>query len=222
MALQHSPSIVTNGLVFCLDAGSPRSYPGSGTVWNDASGNDNIGTLTNGPTYTSGVNGYFAFDGVDDVVNISNSSSLQVDNFTLEAWVYPINNSENGHIIRKEGSYILSHYWASTQKLGVWMQRTGGWESTHADITVPLNTWCHIVGTYNNSAVLIYYNGNQVASTSKTGATRVTTNSVLINGAVSNSLPQNYNCPSIKIYNRALSVSEIQQNFNALRGRYGI
>jgi hypothetical protein len=218
----NTAGIVTDGLVLALDAANPKSYPGSGTTWTDLSGKGNNGTLVNGVGYNGSNLGSLSFDGVDDRVEIPNSSQLQVNNFTLEAWVYPLNNSENGHIIRKEGSYILSHYWASVQKLGVWMQRTGGWESTHANITVPLNTWSHIVGTYDNSAVRIYYNGVQVTSTSKSGQTRVATNSVLINGSVSNSLPQNYNCSIVKIYNRALTAQEIKQNFNALRGRYGI
>ena len=222
MGIAYNPRTITDGLVLCLDAANPKSYPGSGTTWTNLSGSGNNGTLTNGPTYSSANGGSIVFDGVNDYVSISNASSLQVDNFTLEAWVYPINNSESGHIIRKEGSYILSHYWSAGSKMGVWVQRTGGWESTHADITVPLNQWAHIVGTYDNSNVRIYYNANQVASTSKSGAIRVTTNSVLVNGAVSNSLPQNYNSSIVKIYNRALSAAEVSQNYNALRGRFGI
>ena len=173
------PKIITDGLVLHLDAATTRSYPGSGTTWTDLSPSNNNGELIGGPTYNSGK---IVFDGIDDYININNNSSLELNNFTLEAWVYPINNSEQSHIIRKEGSYILSHYWSSSNKLGVWVQRTGGWESTHANITVPLNKWCHIVGTYNNTNVIIYYNGEQVASTAKTGSIRVTSNNVLING----------------------------------------
>jgi hypothetical protein len=51
MSLIHSPRIVTDGLVLCLDAGNPKSYTGSGTTWTDLSGNGNNGTLTNSPTY---------------------------------------------------------------------------------------------------------------------------------------------------------------------------
>ena len=53
MALAHSPRIITDGLVLCLDAGNTKSYPGSGTAWSDLSGQGNNGTLTNGPTYSS-------------------------------------------------------------------------------------------------------------------------------------------------------------------------
>ena len=63
MALNHSPSIVTNGLVLCLDAANTKSYPGSGTTWTDISGNGTSGTLTNGPVFNSANLGYFVFDG---------------------------------------------------------------------------------------------------------------------------------------------------------------
>jgi len=65
----YNPSIVNTNLLWCIDAGNPRSYPGSGTTWYDVNTATN-GTLTNGPTYTSGTSGYFTFDGVDDYVNM--------------------------------------------------------------------------------------------------------------------------------------------------------
>jgi len=66
VALSHSPKIVTDGLVLCLDAGNPKSYPGSGTTWTDLSGNSNNGTLVNGVGYNGSNLGSLSFDGVDD------------------------------------------------------------------------------------------------------------------------------------------------------------
>lgn len=66
MALAHNPKIVTDGLVLCLDAANPKSYPGSGTVWSDLSGNGNNGTLVNGVGYNSNNGGYLTFDGSND------------------------------------------------------------------------------------------------------------------------------------------------------------
>ena len=65
MAFFRGPNIVTDELVLALDAASPRSYPGSGTVWNDLVGSNN-GTLTNNPTFDSGNGGSIVFDGTDD------------------------------------------------------------------------------------------------------------------------------------------------------------
>ena len=81
------PSIVTNGLVLCLDAGNQLSYPGTGTTWNDLSRNGNNGTLTNGPVFNSG--GSMVFDGVDDYISTNTNSSLTQAGsiqFTAEIW----------------------------------------------------------------------------------------------------------------------------------------
>ena len=63
MGLSHSPRIVTNGLVLCVDAANPRSYPGAGTAWTDLSKQGNNGTLTNSPTFSRNNGGRFSFDG---------------------------------------------------------------------------------------------------------------------------------------------------------------
>ena len=70
MSNQYGPRIVTNGLVLCLDAGNNKSYPGSGTVWNDLSGNNFNGILTNGPTYSPSSGGGIVFDGVNDYISL--------------------------------------------------------------------------------------------------------------------------------------------------------
>ena len=88
----RSPSIVKDGLVFCLDANSPNSfYPATaGTTWKDISGNNYHGTLTNGPTYDSSVGGNIVFDGVNDYINLPTDvmTTLQgTEEFTFAAWV---------------------------------------------------------------------------------------------------------------------------------------
>jgi len=91
----NGPKIVTSGLVLALDAGNTKSYPGSGTVWTDLSGNGNTGTLTNGPTFNSSNGGSIVFDGVDDFVNIPYNTYWNTNvfgtatNFTLECWHKP-------------------------------------------------------------------------------------------------------------------------------------
>lgn len=74
MALAHSPKIITDGLVLCLDAGNTKSYPGSGTTWTDLSGQGNNGTIT-GAVYS---NGYFDFDAANDDDNGTNSGSAHI------------------------------------------------------------------------------------------------------------------------------------------------
>jgi hypothetical protein len=88
MATRYSPKIVTDGLVLCLDAGNVKSYPGSGTTWNDISRNNNNGTLTNGPTFATTYGGNFTVDGTDDTVTteIPITFTPALSNFTYEAW----------------------------------------------------------------------------------------------------------------------------------------
>jgi len=71
MGIARGPKIVTSGLVLALDAADKLSYRGSGTTWRDLSGNNNTGTLTNGPTFNAGNLGSIVFDGTNDYVNIS-------------------------------------------------------------------------------------------------------------------------------------------------------
>lgn len=70
------PNIVTDGLVLYLDAANTKSYPGSGTTWNDLSGNGNNGTLINGYIFNSIGNGNLVFDGSNDYVNINAQTLL--------------------------------------------------------------------------------------------------------------------------------------------------
>ena len=102
MATLYSPKIVTDGLVLCLDAGNNKSYPSSGTAWNDLSGNNNNGTLTNGPTFTGSFGGSIVFDGTNDYVDLGNISQLKpTTQITVSAWVYrsTMNDNQNEAII---------------------------------------------------------------------------------------------------------------------------
>lgn len=87
MSIQVGPDIINDGLVLQLDAANPRSYIGSGTVWNDLSGNNNTGSLVNGPTFTSTNKGEISFDGSNDSVTIYNiPDSYWLGNWTVSFW----------------------------------------------------------------------------------------------------------------------------------------
>ena len=85
MAVLNGPGIITSGLISALDAADRNSYPGSGTTWTDISGNNNNGTLTNGPTFSSTNGGAIVLDGADDYIN-TGTINLQ-RNFSLEVIV---------------------------------------------------------------------------------------------------------------------------------------
>ena len=91
MATIYNPNIVTDKLVFCLDAANTKSYPGSGTDWKDLSSQGNNGTLTNSPTYVPNSNGgYFDFDGTNDYINANTAlpDSFFLGNSTISFWIY--------------------------------------------------------------------------------------------------------------------------------------
>lgn len=230
MALSHSPSIVTNGLVLCVDAGNPRSYSGTGTSWNDATSSGYNFTLTNGPSYTSSNPGYFTFDGVNDIAIAGYNTALDTQTPTVEVWIKTNATSQNGFWFEKGAvntQYSLFQEGPSIQ----WRQFMSSGQglvnmSTTTATYINTNSWYQVVGTYTSGSRILYINGVQVNSDTQVG-TIATNSSGMSIGAYggnsgSNSYWYNGALSICRVYNRALSATEVLQNFNATRGRYGI
>jgi hypothetical protein len=199
-----------NGLVLALDAGNTKSYPGSGTTWTDLSGNGNTGTLTNGPTYSSTNGGSIVFDGVDDQVDTINVSSLT--NMTIEIWIYDTISSERDILTYNgnSGSYTFNSANFRTDGNGLAARVFSGVGNP------PLNTWYRFCYVKNGD---LYINETKYTGTGTDNAYGIIS---LANKRSDIPSRLNGRISSIKIYNRALSAAEVSQNFNALRGRYGI
>jgi hypothetical protein len=228
----QSSGIVSDGLALFLDAAAPLSYPGSGTTWTDLSGNGNNGTLVNGVGYDSGNLGSLSFDGVNDSVDIPVSSSLQSQFFTYDIW-FKLNTIPGG------GAQLLtSHYQvgATANGLAVFAYLGQYWFQTRFNGSccqslfvgsASINTWVNFAGTWNGSIKIAYLNGVQ-AGTESTSGTHSQLNNFSIGNNANNISAGNYGSsangfiPAVKYYNRALSAQEIQQNYNALKGRYGL
>jgi hypothetical protein len=227
MALAHSPRIVTDGLVLCLDAANPKSYPGTGTAWTDLSGLGNNVTAVNNAVYTSTNGGGFEFNNTN-YFNLSSPTSL------------PLGNSDRTIIAfcRTPSSFPASyshiiHYGqpATNQAFGiaVFSNRsvaTHPWQGSPLGGTVaPSTNYCLAV-TYTGASTLHNFWINAIsqgagqarAINTVAGELRIGTR---ISAPIEGFGPDGriYN---VLIYNRALSPEEIQQNFNALRGRYSI
>ena len=229
MGLKHSPIIVTNGLVLCLDAGNSRSYPGSGTTWTDLSGLSNTGTLTNGPTYSSSNGGSIVFDGVDDYVDLGNPSSLSAiggtTNITASGWAYYTAYGGGGQsysVITVKGSpwtWLLENL-SSTFRFRI---TAGGSDVNVADTsTHALNTWYNVVGTYDGSNMKIYVNGVLKNTAAQTGTLATNTETAKIGTWQGTNYNLTGRVSNVSIYNRALTAAEIKQNYNALKGRFGL
>jgi hypothetical protein len=229
MGLEHSPRLVTNGLQLCLDAGNTRSYPGSGTTWTDISNNSRNGTLTNGPTFSSGS---IVFDGTNDYVDCGSTySGLFGSGFTCGVWfkvpsvsvfqrLVALNNVANTN-------YDIFLQIGDDAKFQCGFNgRTGG--STNyrtSSSTISANTWYYMVATNLSSTPNLYINGSLNNGT-LFGTTSLNSNFGRLEIGRLIELSINYHgapsIASVHIYNRELSAAEIRQNFNALRGRFGI
>ena len=230
MSLGHGAGIVRSGLVLHLDAANRKSYPGSGTAWNDLSGNSNNGTLTNGPTYSSSNNGSFLFDNTNDLVIGPTSPTFAFTattrNFTIEQWIKPNNLSgsframssvwgQAGGIdswILCHSSGILQFVWSPYNTTTYFLQ--GG--------SLILNNWQHIAISRIGNNFFLYLNAVQTSTGSNSGTIAATHRFEIAHyGQGTNYFSGNIS--ETRIYNnKGLSNIEIRQNFEATRGRYGI
>lgn len=228
-------SIVRNGLVLWLDAGLSSSYSGSGTTWTDLSGNGRNGTLTNGPTYSSDNGGSLSFDGVDDYIECGNIGTIgntySIDCFFNSSSVvnyrnlYDMNYSTYSGVSGNVGPRF--EQFSDGTANWVWSGNTSN-NSIYTFTTaaaLSANTWYHTVFTMNSGTVNTYVNGVIRDSNVSSGSGYVTTFGSVNLGRGFILAGNRYfsgRIPSFRLYNRVLSLSEVQQNYQALRGRFGI
>jgi hypothetical protein len=235
--------IVKDGLVLDLDAAKKESYPGSGTVWRDIAGGVITGSLVNGPTFNSGNGGSIVFDGVDDYTDFGTYLPINgIGTVTFSMWVYAPTNTQKLILTRYDtsattrqadfialvnGTIGLSPrlYVGTTNDYITWTSTTEA---------VSLNSWTNLTFTVNNPATTVncYVNGSSISLTSTTGGTPPTIFAntianrfwrlarIITSGGASTYY--NFSLANLIIYNRALNATEVIQNYNALKGRYGL
>ncbi len=219
---------VTNSIVANLDAGNTASYSGSGTAWNDLSGNGNNSTLQYGVGFNNSNGGTLVFDGVDDRV-IKGSSINTGNNFSVFAWVNPQTATSGRNVIVSNAyPYSADQGWffsfQSNNSFFLSIGSDNAWAQSASGIITNGN-WNYIGATTNNGGASfnLYYNGNNtpIASGAISGRNVSYANTTFYIG---NRGAEYYKgqMSNVTIYNRALSSSEVLQNFNALRSRYGI
>lgn len=217
-------NIVTNGLVLWLDAANPRSYepPYNGTTWRDLSGNGNTSTLTNGPTYNSSNGGSIVFDGVNDYVATPYNVSLT--DFTACAWFRQI-GTLIGYQRIMDKSYI-NGFWIGRNASTPNSWGGGVRESSPPYgryITLTDGQWHYIVSRRQGTTHTILGDGITNTVSGTVSSTAFNTSALWL--GVENPPGVTYftgNIAQAQIYNRALTDSEILQNFNATRARFGI
>jgi len=230
MATGYSPKIVTDGLVLALDAANTKSYPGTGTNWKDLSGNGYNGTLTNSPTYNSDFVGHINLDGANDHVVVSswdNSGTVQ----SVEMWSRW--RSGAGHMFVGFTTYDI---WTSNSHLGF---NTGnsdvyGISSTQVSnlnlVGTSQSNWHHYIFEFttqiqNNK---IFIDGIEQVLSQQLSTTNLTNgrsfSSSFQIGSWNNSDGYYFtgDISTFRIYKKSLTAAEIQQNYNATKGRFGL
>jgi hypothetical protein len=223
MSVNKGPKIITDGLVLHLDAANSKSYGGSGTVWNDLSGNGNNGTLVNGVGFDGGNGGSLVFDGVNDVV-IGQSPSIPISNaFTISVWVRhnTLPNQVHRYLTMEGEIGVLRHDGGNRSRQLHFYIKTSGTLKTNLRVNnaLVINTWYYIVGTWDGTTLRLYRNAFQIGTNTPGG----TLDGGSLNYSVSSGGESlNGKIPQVSIYNRALTTSEILQNYNATKGRYSL
>lgn len=231
MGISYNSASYTNGLVFCIDSANPRSYSGSGTTVYDITGTQPSIALTNGPTYTSGINGYWTFDGTDDYIGGSNLTTT-LSGGSMEMWVY-LNAKD-----RDQGFFTLNP--SGSTYVNFWMAGTGvnankmRWEvigttgssytALYSNTVLTTGTWYHILGTFDGTSnTICYINGvSDISQTSYTNQPSGSFTAPINVGRYGATYPGSCRIPIAKFYNTCLTADQVLQNFNATRGRFGI
>ena len=222
--------IVLNGLILWYDAGSTLTWPGTGTLLTDITGNNN-GTFYSGGTPTQpnvlpeNMNSIQFVNSGNTVISCGNGPTLSsiTNVVTVESWIKP-STFDNGNIFSKNGNQGFRIRIDSTGHIWMLGSKTGPSLDTYTSTgTTTLNTWVHIVAVWTSTGYYTYINGvNSGFDLSKTLLVQANTNALLI-GLTSGSAERYSGLGSIfRVYNRALSASEVLANFNSEKSRFGL
>lgn len=230
--LLRNTDIIGSGLLLSLDAGNVNSYPGSGNTWFDVSGNSNNGTLNN-ITYNSNNGGSLVYTSTS-ITTVPMTNLRPTTSITQESWFLITNNVGQVFIGSQYGTQSNNSYalWLEyTNLFAAGVNIGGSFNFQTFSSSISTNVWYHYIHTYDGSNQRMYINGSQVFSWATTGSIAYDTNNTLL--AVGNDWNgSGYNVGAgvgvqgrlaiVRIYNRALSASEVSQNYNALRSRFGV
>jgi len=232
MSASDGPKIITDGLVFVVDAADKNSYPGSGTAWTDLSGRGNHGTFSATPTTSTSGGGSIVFDGTDDKCTLPAASFVAGNAVTVSLWYKgrsPNNASFTFYIGKGNSRYYSCHIpWSNGTIYFDHMGHQGssrlsqyGGNTSHG-----WHNWVFLTDSSSPQKQHIYKDGSlwtsdaDAVSISEDHDTAIIGSYGTADGSSSNYDNGTYS--SVSFYNRALSTSEITQNYNALKGRFGL
>ena len=233
------PPLISSGLILNYNINDASSYPGSGTTVTDLTGSSNA-TLYNSPTYSSSGGGYLTFNGSNQYLGLNTSlnSKLSPVNtstvISIFVWAYPM---DNGVIVQEIGQTTPNTNWhdsqiemvAGTLKFSVW---SGNVQNLSSTIPTPLNAWYYMGFTFSGTVLTGYVNGSSAVTSGTINRQTPFNNGggiglfYAVAAADSTSLGDgtaaNMRFGGMQVYNTALNASDVLQNYNAQKSRFGL
>ena len=234
MSTFYSPKLVTDGLVLCIDAFNSKSYPGTGTAWNDLSNNSLGLNFSGSASYITSLSGaaagYTWSTGSSNVLDTDTHSIFFKIRFNSTAtyptgctggWEkifgFPAGGSDRSPGIWRWPSNRWIHWRYDPNNSGTDFGKAS--TSLDAGNEFDLNLWYYVGVTKNSGSTKIYVNGNQVGTGSVSSPKTAGSSSIYLFESYTNPL---CNIDNLVIYNRVISDSEALQNYNSLKTRFGI
>jgi hypothetical protein len=229
MALAHSPRIVTDGLILCLDAGNPKSYPGSGSVWNDLTKNGNNGSLINGVGYDSANGGTITFDGVNDIVTVSN---ITTPNKTFSLWCeVPATDAGQRQVFSMGTNSVSciglcfnstrngSSQVAASSVIYGGLTDTGSFSVPSGVTTGEIHNFVFMSDS-SGYLTQFYIDATSIPSTTQQARVYTVEQNIRFANRTDGQFKYAGKISQFLVYDRTLTAEEVQQNYNALKGRY--
>jgi hypothetical protein len=231
MGSHGGPKIATDGLVFLMDTANKKSYPGSGTAWNDLSGNAINGTLTNGPVFSSDNVGIIDFDGSNDYIQLQSNGTGTFNNqiFSLGMW-FKVDSLASYNVLF---SYDYTAHSAPHYATHLRLETSGAirfhWNNGSANRSmftgagvIVADTWYNIYITFKSGKQQLFINGTVIHSTTLADTITFYNQEVWIGRSNFSSGYTNGKITLFNYYNRELSAAEVVQNYNATKSRFGL
>lgn len=242
MGFYRGPRVkLDGGLILNLDAGTSRSYPGTGTAWYDLSSEDTVVTLVNTPTFTSGgkVGGYFSFNGADEYATVTsktahNNLNGYTNSYTIEMWLRSADpttgNTYSARVLEKRGAtgaypFSWQANYTISERLGLFIFDGTNVPFADAGNTTNLftNIWRQVVMVvdFSGDKIIAYRDGinvNEGTNTTTANASN-TTNFYIANGGAL-TVHAAMDMAILRIYNTALTATQVKNNFNAMADRF--
>ena len=223
MGFHHQPNLINNGLILALDAADKVSHSSGSTTWADLSPEGNTGTLTNSPTFDSGVGGSIVFDGSNDYVDIGDIGDVFGTSFAVVMW---FNTEDVDNRQEYIGQYQNSNNWWrwGNDELDNWevdIQDNGTRTAeVNPDWSVVANEWVHVACSRNGATWNFYKNGEVNGTGNNSASVPDIAASVTIGNVTGAAFEGKI--ASVQIYDRYLTTEEVRQNYNVTKKRFGL